>query len=128
MTAIAQKVGNVWDRVVAGAVVANAGVVLLAGLLGLDERVLDVAEHAFLAFFCLEWAVRFRAAGWRLGAWGWFDLAVIVVALLPLGGGVLALRVARVARLARLLHLTKHVAVHLRHMRVRQLGVISSRR
>jgi hypothetical protein len=109
----------VWDRVVAGVVIANSAVVGI-GLLGtgLDERVLDVAEVACLAFFCIELLIRFWTSGWRADGWMLFDSALIVIAVLPVGGTVLALRMARLARAARMLHLIKHAILHLRHLRV----------
>lgn len=104
----------VFERIVAGAIIGNASL-LLAGL-ALDgyEEWFELAHDGILGIFALELAVRLRVGGWGFlrRPLNVLDAAVIAVSFLPVlsvDAGLL-----RLVRAARLLHLAKHVAPHLR--------------
>lgn len=68
---------------------------------------LPATEVAIIVAFCCELALRLYAKGRRFlrDPWNWFDLAIIVVALIPAISHLRVLRVIRVLRLARLVSL-----------------------
>jgi hypothetical protein len=108
------------ERVTTG-VIAGNGLIVIAVLLDPQlERLLGLIENAFLVFFLLELVLRMRQAGWDGFRDGWlmFDLVLVAVAVLPVGSGVLALRLARLARTARIVHLLRHSAIHFSPRRV----------
>ncbi len=89
------------DRLVAGVIVANTGL-LVWSVLGHSELA-DRLETLCLAFFVGEIVVRLRSYGWRPHVflrqrWNVFDTGVTLL---------------RVARLARIVHLGRHIT-HLR--------------
>ena len=107
-----------FDKVVLAAIVANTVVLVWGWVDSTHEEAIDRVHTAFLVFFCLELAVRLRAAGSLRGylrsGWNVFDSVVIGLALvpaLPMMGSFM--RLARLARLARIVHSLRHVS-HLR--------------
>jgi voltage-gated sodium channel len=66
---------------------------------------LKIADQIIIGIFVLE--LTLKMAVWRLrffhSGWNWFDLAVVIVALLPSGGAFTVLRALRVLRLYRLI-------------------------
>lgn len=66
--------------------------------------VLRAIDAAILAVFVAELAARMLAHGWRFfrDPWGWFDLIVVGIALLPASGAFSVLRAFRVLRVLRL--------------------------
>lgn len=69
--------------------------------------VLPVTEVGIIVAFCCELALRLYAKGrmFLRDPWNWFDLLIIIVALIPAISHLRVLRVARVLRLARLVSL-----------------------
>lgn len=97
-------------------------VILVAGILvGLEtsralmERYGDwirLADRLILGLFTIEIIIRFLATGpspriYFRNGWNWFDLTVVVVALLPFGGPWVT--VARLARILRVVRLVRGV-------------------
>lgn len=105
------------ERLVAGVVAINAGV-LVAGLtVDGHERLFETVHDVIIAFFVLELFTRLRMNGWRflVRPFNAFDAAVILVSALPLAGVDASL--LRLVRLARVVHLARHAA-HLRLLRL----------
>lgn len=97
------------ERVVTGAIVANAAVFAWGLVDHAHAETADHIEHAILALFVVELAI--KVAAQRLAyvkqPWQAFDAVVIVAALLPIapvGTGLL-----RLARLASMAHLLRHI-------------------
>jgi voltage-gated sodium channel len=101
------------EKVVTGAIVANAGV-FVWGLVD-DTGASEMVEHCILALFVMEMAVKMYGQRWGYFTKPWqvFDAVVIGLSLAPLVPTLAVLRVARLARLAKVLHLARH-AVQLR--------------
>lgn len=120
-----------FERVATGAILANTGVTAWGWLDHAHQAGIDRIDTCFVVFFAAELAVRLRCGGWRWLAkpWNAFDVAVIVLALLPMIGD--SITVVRAGRLARLIHLGRH-AGHLRFVawlgrrRVRAPGALTS--
>ncbi|GAA3723912.1 voltage-gated sodium channel [Spinactinospora alkalitolerans] len=70
-----------------------------------------MAEHAFVAFFVIELALKVYARGWTFfrDPWNWFDLIVVGVALIPASEGFSVLRLLRILRLLRLISVIPHM-------------------
>ena len=66
---------------------------------------LRILDEAVLAVFVIELVIRIYAHGWAFfrDPWGWFDLVVVGVALVPASHGFAALRALRVLRAFRLI-------------------------
>jgi hypothetical protein len=109
--------GKIFERVVAAAIIGNAGL-LIAGLaVDGDEELLEHCHDAFVAFFAVELLIRLRhGLGFFRSRWNCFDALVIVASCLPLLG--LDAGLLRVARAARLIHLGRHMAHLLPHLRL----------
>jgi len=94
--------------------VITALIVVNAVILGLETSataravagpLLERADQAILAVFVGELALRMLAHGLRFfrGAWNWFDLVVVGIALVPATGALAALRALRALRVLRLI-------------------------
>lgn len=93
---------------------ATIAVILLNALaLGLEtsptlmahgSSVLGFLDRAALCYFTVEVALRILAHGPRFfrSGWGWFDLAIVGVSLLPNSGSLSVLRALRILRALRL--------------------------
>jgi hypothetical protein len=99
-----------------GVIIANAGILLWGLVDKSHEDLIETLDMAVLWFFVIEIAIRFKSAGWRSFRDGWllFDVAIIAVALTPVGVNLIALRIVRVARLT---HFGRHFP-HLSHLRL----------
>jgi voltage-gated sodium channel len=112
------KLEHAFNQVATAVIVVN-GLVVVAGLFDTGlELLINLAENGCLTFFLVELGLRLWQAGWATfrSPWLWFDIAVMALALLPVGSGVLALRLARLARTATAVHLVRHGATHLGHL------------
>lgn len=117
-----------WDKAVLAAIVVNS-IILLWGLIDHHhhEDLIGTLDEAVLWFFALEISVRFKTAGRQClrDRWLIFDAIIVLVALLPLGANLLALRVVRAAKIA---HFGRHLP-HLRHvLSLRLFGWLAHRR
>lgn len=75
------------------------------GLMATHGALLHAIDHAILAVFVLELALKlvaYRLNFFRVG-WNWFDLIIIGVSLIPATGALSVLRALRVFRVLRLL-------------------------
>jgi len=108
----ARLVGLVEHRVFAGTITAL--IVVNAIVLGLETSaaaraaaggLLEYIDQAILAVFVAELGLRMSAHGLRFfrGAWNWFDLLVVGIALVPATGSLSALRALRALRVLRLI-------------------------
>jgi hypothetical protein len=115
------------DRMILVAILANS-IILLWGLIDHHhENLIEKADLAILWFFACEIVIRFKTAGRRFlrDKWLLFDAIIVLVALLPLGANLLALRVVRAAKIA---HFGRHLP-HLRHvLSLRLFGWLAHRR
>jgi hypothetical protein len=115
----AARLHKIFNWLVIAAIIASTYLAAYS-LLGEDNPAMEVADEGILWFFLAEVGVRLltriKKAGWWFwrDAWLMFDIAVMLLALLPLGDDVLALRIMRAARLA---HISRHLP-HLRHTAV----------
>jgi hypothetical protein len=102
-----------FDRIVVGAIIANALVALVGFIDHADELALDRVDTFFLVFFLVELLVRLRHGGWRWlrQPWNTVDAGIILLALCPVVGD--SILILRIAKTAKLFHLGRHV-VHLR--------------
>lgn len=66
--------------------------------------ILVFLDHAALAYFTVEVALRMAAFGWRYFANGWnlFDLVIVSISLMPNSGNLSVLRSLRILRVLRL--------------------------
>ncbi|WP_423462742.1 ion transporter [Promicromonospora sp. MS192] len=93
-----------FTRLVLGVILANALVLGAETMVtGTAFEVLRGIDHAMLAFFVVELALRLVATGRRFfrDPWNVFDLVVVGVALLPATESLSALRALRVLRVLR---------------------------
>ncbi len=97
-----------FQRSIIALIVINAIILGLETYPGVRDAagdVLHAINTVIIAIFVVEIALRIFALGWRffLNGWNLFDLFVVVVALIPAGGGSSVLRVLRLLRVMRLL-------------------------
>ncbi len=107
-----------FHHVTTSAILATVAVTIW-GWIDRENELVEWADYAILGFFAVEVGLRVKAAGrrcWR-DAWLMFDLTITVLAILPLGANLTALRIMRIARIA---HLGRHT-MHLRHLPVLRL-------
>lgn len=66
---------------------------------------LSATNHVLVGLFVVEIVLRIYAhrAGFFRDPWGWFDLTIVLIALVPAGSGTEVLRVLRALRILRLL-------------------------
>lgn len=110
-----------FDRIVLVAIIASIAV-MIWGLADPEHaEIVEMVDYAILVFFAIEVGVRVKRGGrnWYRDGWLWFDLIIILIALLPLGADAIAARVVRGARLA---HFSRHLP-HLRHLPALGRGV-----
>lgn len=102
-----------FEAFIPAAIFANSGVLLWGWVDQAHEVAAERVDTCFLLLFAVEMAVRLKRAGWQwlYRPWNLVDLAVVVIALLPIIGD--GLTVLRLARAAKLVHLGRHVS-HLR--------------
>ena len=65
---------------------------------------LHLLDRFALGYFVVEILLRIAAHGWRFfrSGWGWFDMAIVAVSLLPNSGSLSVLRALRILRALRL--------------------------
>lgn len=99
---------RVFNRIVIGAILINTGVLVWGLIDHVHEDLIETLDYSLLWFFVFEIAVRASTARRRRQDWAWvaFDTIIIVLALLPLGSNVTALRVMRACRM---LHFGRHM-------------------
>lgn len=124
---ITHKRSSFLDKAVLAAIIGNS-LLLLWGLVDKHhEDLIGTLDEILLWFFACEIAIRFKTAGRQClhGKWLIFDAIIVLVALLPLGANLLALRVVRAAKIA---HFGRHLP-HLRHvLSLRLFGWLAHRR
>ena len=108
MGAAVSRIRVTFEQVVTVVIVANFTVWAVSLLDHGHEPLYATVETGCLIFFEGEMIARLREHGRQFFRSGWhvFDLAVVLLALLPVLGVDVAL--LRVARLARLFHLARH--------------------
>lgn len=117
-----------FERMVTGAIVANAAVFVWGLADHRHAEQADLVEHLIVAVFIAEMAIKIwtQRLSWFRRPWNIFDAAVITLSLMPMLPGAAVLRLVRLARLAKLLHLLRHVS----HLRLAKLlfarGAVSS--
>lgn len=119
-----------FNRIVIAAILVTP-IIFVWELMDRDmEETLSTIDTGILWFFVFELGVRIVRAvresgkGWWRDKWIWIDAAIIVLAMLPLGEDMLALRLMRAARLA---HISRHLP-HLRHLPALRLLTVLGRR
>jgi hypothetical protein len=102
-----------FDRIVFGAIIANALVALWGFIDHAHELRVERVDTGFLIFFLIELLAKLRLGGWRWlrQPWNTVDAIIILLAICPVVGD--SILILRIAKLARVLHLGRHV-VHLR--------------
>lgn len=91
-----------------GVIIVNALILGIETFQNLDPTVatiLTVVNNVAVAIFVVEIALRIFAHGKAFfkDPWGWFDLIIVAIALIPAINGAAVLRVLRVLRILRLL-------------------------
>lgn len=107
-----------FNRIVIAAIIMTP-IIFVWELMDRDmAETLGAIDTWILGFFVFELGVRVVRAvkesgkDWWRDKWIWIDAMIIVLALMPLGEDVLALRLMRAFRLA---HISRHMP-HLRHL------------
>jgi voltage-gated sodium channel len=91
-----------------GVIIVNAIILGVETFQGLDPTVasvLAIVNNVAVGIFVVEIALRIFAHGRAFfkDPWGWFDLIIVAIALVPAVNGAAVLRVLRVLRILRLL-------------------------
>ena len=124
------KLQTLLTKITLAAIILNTGI-LAWDFFGDENVIIEKIDIAILWYFVGELIIRannkIRNDGWRKAltdGWLIFDSIVIVLALLPLGENMTALRVMRISRFA---HYGRHLP-HLKHLTVlRWFGVLLKR-
>ena len=113
-----------------GVIIVNALILGAETFSGLDPTlasVLSIANDVAVGIFVVEIALRIFAHGraYFKDGWGWFDLIIVAIALVPAVNGAAVLRVLRVLRILRLLSTIRSMRMVVGALAASLPGIIS---
>lgn len=113
-----------------GIILVNALILGIQTYQGLPDDVdaaLEAINVVVVGIFVVEIALRIYGHGWGYfrDPWGWFDLIIVLIALIPGGTGAAVLRVLRALRILRLLSTVRSMRMVVGALVAATPGIIS---